>query len=416
MIDELYSTIFTDWREAKLPEVLSREIKLVPGDNLYVRKVTVVTGFRRAGKTYILFDLIRRLLEKNSKKDILYLNLEDERIPKKTEFLSKLIPAFVSYFGQKPKYLFLDEIQNIPGWSAWLRRMQDTENFEIFVTGSSSKLSSYEIPTEMRGRTWEKIVNPLTFKEFLVFKKIKTENKNELEFYFNEYLLWGGLPEIVLLSVEKKAETLQNYFDTCVKRDMIERYSVKKEELLKTVIKLLLNSSLMTVSRLYNQLKSIGFPSGKDTLVNYLSYITNAYFLSFMNFYTPKMMNQLMYPRKVYCVDNGFFTSLSTGFSKNTGRLFENWVFQNLKKTKKDIYYLKTKTGREVDFVILDGGKPDQLIQVCYDMSNLETAEREIDSLLSVGKKLHSNNLQIMTFIKPKFACPQNIKVVSPFD
>src|SRR3989344_7632215 len=116
-------------------------------------------------------------------------------------------------------------------WSVWLRRMMDQENLEIFVTGSSSKLSSYEIPTEMRGRTWEKTVHPLTLNEYLKFKNIESANENEKKFHFNDYLLWGGLPEIVLLETEKKLETLQNYFDTSVKRDMIERYSVKKEEL-----------------------------------------------------------------------------------------------------------------------------------------------------------------------------------------
>lgn len=416
MIDDIYRTIFANWQEFGIPKTLPREIKLETGKNKFVQKTTILTGFRRTGKTFILFELINRLLGTIPKKDILYLNFEDERIPKKTEFLSDLIPAYQIFFGQKPKYLLLDEIQTMPKWSIWLRRMMDTQGLEIFVTGSSSKLSSYEIPTEMRGRTWEKTVHPLTFNEYLKFKNIESANENEKKFYFNDYLLWGGLPEIVLLEKEKRVETLQNYFDTSVKRDMIERYSVKKEELLKTLIRLLINSTSMTVSRLYNNLKSIGFSSGKDTIVRYLSYISSAYFMSFLNYYSPKLINQLMYPRKVYCIDNGFITSLSTKFSKNIGHLFENWTYQSLKKTHSEIYYLKTKTGKEVDFAIMENNQPVRLIQACYDMSNFETAGREVNSLLQSGEKLGVKNLEIITLNKPGFPLPSQIRILSPFD
>lgn len=416
MITNVYRTIFTDWQEFGIPKAIPREIKLETGKNKFVKKVTVLTGFRRTGKTFVLFDLINRLLQTISRNEILYLNFEDERIPKKTEFLSGLIPAYQSFFGRKPEYLFLDEIQNMPEWSVWLRRMLDTQNLEIFVTGSSSKLSSYEIPTQMRGRTWEKPVSPLTFKEYLVFKNIDPVNENEREFHFNEYLLWGGLPEIVLLGTEKRVETLQNYFDTSVKRDMIERYSIRKEELMKTIIKLLINSTSMTVSRIHNSLKSIGYSTGKDTIVHYLSYISSAYFFNFLNYFSPKMLNQLMYPRKVYCIDNGFITSLSTGFSKNSGRLFENWAYQHLRKSHPDIYYLKSKTGREIDFAIMEDNKPVRLIQACYDLSDPDTSKREADSLLHLGKKLGVDHLQIITLIPPSFKTSPQIQISSPFE
>ena len=152
---DVIKTILLEWQERVLPEAKEREVKL---DNyLNTGHVIVVKGFRRVGKTFLLYHLIDRLLKKHTKKEVIHINFEDERIPLKKEFLTALLPAIKEINGQLPAYLFLDEVQVIPEWSRWLRRILDTVNMTIFVTGSSSKMSEREIPTELRGKVVDEI-------------------------------------------------------------------------------------------------------------------------------------------------------------------------------------------------------------------------------------------------------------------
>ncbi|MBM3209202.1 ATP-binding protein [Candidatus Shapirobacteria bacterium] len=366
----------------------------------------VITGFRRTGKTYLLFGLINELLQSYSRGEVIYLNFEDERLPQKVEILSQLLGETQAVFGQKPKFLFLDEIQNIPGWSKWVRRILDTEEIKIFLTGSSSKISSLELPTELRGRALEKRVSPLNFREFLRFKQAPLDfekipflesEQAKFDFLFDEFLLSGSLPEVVLGPPEKRDELLQSYFQTVVRKEIIERFKIKNEEALKTILRLLLNSTYFTVSKIYQQLKSLGLAVGKTTVNEYLSYIKSSYFLRDLLFYSASMLNQLQYPRKAYFVDNGFLTFLSTKFSKNYGRLFENFVFGELAKSYEEIFYYKDAAGYEADFVILEEGKAVTIYQVCYDLSDWETKEREVKALLRAGEKLDCRDLRLLT-------------------
>lgn len=405
---EILRTILYEWEQRELPYVIPRDYQLQQYLDLEVSKVLVVTGFRRVGKTYLLFDLIKQLLKSYSKKDVCYINFEDERIPIEAETLSNLLPVIQETWGQKPKYLFLDELQNMPNWSKWLRRIIDSEEIKIIVTGSSSKMSSFEIPTELRGRFFEVQVFPLSSAEFLRFKKKKIDfeklphlpsEQAKFNFLFEEYLVFGGLPEVVLLGeTGKKTELLQNYYQTVVRKEIVERFNVKNQESLKVLLRLLLNSSHYTVSRFYNSLKSLNQKIGKTTLNNYLSYIESSYFLKPLFYFSPSLKNQLQYPRKSYFIDNGFVSSLSTKFSKNYGRLFENFVFWQLfKKYKEEIFYYKDRLGREVDFVIFKNNRPEILVQASWDVSDFETREREERALLALGKSLKCEKLFIAT-------------------
>jgi predicted AAA+ superfamily ATPase len=406
-MEAILKTILAEWRERNLPEIIKRDIDIpLPPVIKLIRKATVVTGFRRTGKTYLLFALIKKLLQRYSKEEVVYLNFEDERIPQRTEVLTSLIPVCQAFFGKKPKFLFLDEIQNIPLWSKWVRRILDNQDIHLFLSGSSSKLSSLEIPTELGGRSWEIKVYPLNFREFLRFKgfyfnlkeiNYSEDKKAQINHYFDEYLFYGGLPEVALTPKEKKIELLQNYFQTVIKREIIDRYQIKNELLIKTILKLLLNSSYFTLSKLFNSLKSLGFKVGKTTLNNYLEHIESSYFLYSLFFYSPSVKNQLFYPRKPYFIDNGFITALSTKFSKNYGRLLENLVFWDFKKEGEEVFYYKDEKNNEVDFVLLEDQKVKGLYQVCFDLSDFETQEREIKSLLKAGKKLNCQNLNVIT-------------------
>lgn len=407
-MEEILKTILYEWKERKLPETIRREKDLKGYLQIKPQKIIVVTGFRRVGKTYLIFQLIKELLKKKDREEIVYINFEDERIPLRTKVLTDLIPVIKQIFQKLPEILFLDEIQEIPGWNKWVRRIYDQERVKMFVTGSSSKMSSREIPTELRGRCLEIKIFPLSFKEFLRFKNIEidfkavpySENEKVKAFKaLEEYLFYGGMPEVVLALRERKIEILQGYYQTVIRRDIVQRFKIKNEEGLKALLLLLINSTSYSVTKLYNTLKSLNYKIGKTTLLHYLSYVENSYFAESVPIFSYKAKNQLQYPRKVYFVDNGFITALSTKFSRNFGRLYENLVFQELKRRSNyqtEIFYWKNRTGREVDFALRDQFKIKELIQVCYEINDPPTKEREIKSLLRASKELKCNNLTVI--------------------
>ena len=408
----MYSTIRTilqSWFERKLPETIERDIDLSTYVHMTPRKIIAITGFRRVGKTYLLFQLIKELLKEMDRKEIIYVNFDDERIPETQEFLTELIPV-IKELSPDVRFLFLDEVQEISGWSKWLRRIYDNEGFEIFVTGSSSKMSSREIPTELRGRALEIRVFPLSFREFLRFKSETVDFENieysenemaKLRRLMNEYLYYGGMPEVVLSPEAIKLDILQHYYATVVRRDILERYSIKKEEGMKALLRLLLNSTQYSVSKLYNTMKSMGYEIGKSTLQSYLAHIESSYFMHSVSIFSPKVKDQLQYPRKIYFIDNGFISALSTKFSKNMGRLYENAVAVELMRrytgVEQEIHYWKDSNGKEVDFVIKDGMDVKELIQVSYSMDDPETRKRELSSLSKASKELGCDKLTVIT-------------------
>lgn len=404
-MDKIIKTILAEWKGKNIPVVIPREINLQEYLTMKINKIIVLNGFRRVGKTYILYGLINELLQSKSREEVVHINFEDERIPLKTEFLSGLLPAADEIFNKKIKYLFLDELHNIPNWSKWLRRIYDNQDMRIFVSGSSSRMSEEEIPTELRGRFLEVKVFPLSFREFLKFKKLdfdfrildySEKEKPLILKALTEYLIYGGLPEVTLIDENKKFELAQSYYSTVIKRDIVERYNVKNEGSLKALLKLLLDSKEYSVSKSYNNLKSLGYEIGKSTLQKYISYIENSYFAFSLPIFSYKIKDQIQYPKKVYFIDNVFINSISTKFLNNFARLYENIVAIELKRRKRECYYWKNREKEEVDFIIKDDIRISQLIQVCYDITDPDTKKREIRALLRASKDLKCNNLLII--------------------
>jgi predicted AAA+ superfamily ATPase len=303
-MDRTIKTILYEWQKKKLPEIIERDIDFLRYTKMKPIKIIVITGFRRVGKTYAVFNLIKNLLKEKTREEIIYINFEDERIPMRTEFLTSLIPVIRQLFDREIQFLFLDEIQNIPDWSKWLRRVYDSEGIRIFVSGSSSKMSGQEIPTELRGRFLQIKIFPLSFKEFLRFKNLEfdlksinylADEKAKLLRVLNEYLRFGALPEIVLADEDDKIEIAHSYFQTVVRRDIMERYRIKNEETLKALLRLLLNSTSYSISKIHNVLKSLNFGIGKATLQRYMFYIENSYLIFSLPIFSHKIKDQMQY-------------------------------------------------------------------------------------------------------------------------
>lgn len=378
-----------------------------------LNKIISFIGVRRSGKTSYLYQIMDYLLNKKniSKKNLVYINFEDDRLYPLNggEFNSIIdnIENIIDYDKSQNVYLFLDEIQNIPNWSRWLRRVQDTKNnFKIFITGSSSKLLSREIATELAGRTISLEVYPLTFKEYLDFKEIKinlqtinySNHKSSLLKEFNQYLIGGGFPEI-LQEHENSDLVLQSYFESIFFRDLVERYNIKSINMFSDFLKLLINntSGIVSLSKMENILKSIGHKVSKSTLSEYLNYAQEVYFIFTLQVFSYKIKDQLIYPKKIYSIDNGLNNAISLKFSNNFGALLENLVFLELKRKNKEMFYFLTKEGLEVDFLIKDNLEFSQLIQVSMSLKEENTKKREFKSLTKAMNELNLNEGLILT-------------------
>jgi predicted AAA+ superfamily ATPase len=329
-----------------------------------------------------------------------YFNFEDERLPESTEVLTQLLYAVEELYPEKPSIFFLDEIHVIPDWGKFLRRIMD-KGYKVFVTGSSSKLGLKEIPTELRGRTRNYGIFPLDFQEYLRFKNVPYHDLDshleaEINRILDEYLVYGGFPEIFDAGYLERKEVIQEYYRTLVQRDLIERFNIKEEALLRATLKLLLNSLTISISKLTKTLKSIGFRCSKNTISNYLSYMSQSFFLIQAIYYSRNVKDQMQYPRKVYFIDNGFLKYLSLNPDK--GRSLENLVAIELNRRGYDLFYWKNQKGEEVDFVIMENDTVSGLTQVCYNMTIEDTREREIRALIKAMKHFGLDSGTILTF------------------
>jgi len=398
-----------EWQDLWTPEYKERSIdySMLSGG---VRKVILFTGCRRVGKTYMMFQVIDHYKKemKIDRNDIVYINFEDERIERAKTTLTSFLPLLIELYGERDFHLFLDEIHHIPDWSRWVRRIYDRfKNIHIYLSSSSSKLSNKEIPGTMRGRTIGYEVFPLSFIEFLSFhdydltdpKHLSEVKKARIFGYLNEYLTYGGFPEVVLeKDIRKKRTIVQDYFKTIIALDICERYNVKNHTLMHNYIKLLLNSPFFSINKIYNTLRSLGIKVGKDTIIRYSQYVEDIYFSYFIPIFSYKIKDRMQYQRKVYFIDNAFISQISTQFSDNKGRLMENLVGLELIKKygKENIFYWHDRSGNEVDFVIVEGLVVLKLIQVCYDIFSKDTKKREIKSLIKCADEIKCSNLIVI--------------------
>ena len=409
---DVFKLLINDFFEKEL-KVKKRDIKISLNSN----KIVSIVGVRRSGKTYILFDLINSLREKIDRKNIIYINFEDDRLfGLKGNDLGLLIDAYFEMYPKKRDekiYLFLDEIQEIEGWEKFVRRIYDTLNIQIFLTGSSAKMLSKEIASSLRGRSITYEIFPLSFKEYLDFKEIEINlySSKSLSFiknYFEKYLKEGGFPEIVFEEDEDiKAKILRDYVDLIVYRDIIERYNIKNLSLLKFIIKYSFSNpaTLLSFNKLYNELKTLGYKLSKDTLFDYFEYLNDAYTLFLTPIFRSSVKEENRNPKKLFIVDNGFNYIFNTSFSPDYSKLYENLVFLHLRRKYQEIYYFKEK--QEVDFFV---PQDKLLINVSYKINNEKTLKREINALKEAMEKLKIKESFLITNEIEKEI--ENIKII----
>jgi len=364
--------------------------------------IKVAVGMRRSGKTYFLFQTIRKLLSEGLPKSrVLYLNFEDDRIlPIDHKAMGKMIDAWYTLYPDNHNhccYLFLDEVQNVNGWPVVLRRFLDTKNIQIYVTGSSAKLLSKEIASSLRGRSLAIEILPYSYEEFLVAhhyefppkpfgKKVLDHHRS----YLLEYFRIGGFPGIQSMPANEQLETLQNYVETVIFRDIVERHQIANVALLKYFINFLLKnvSSRFSINKFYNDIKSQGHKAAKDTLYSYLAYLEDAFLIFAVPIFTESLRHMQTTPKKIYGIDNGLIAANTFNLSDNIGKLLENQVYLDLRRQGKKIFYYQTSDGYEVDFVTQDLKGKHEILQVAWDATDPLTREREERALRQAEKEL----------------------------
>lgn len=405
MIKKAFKEIITDSQERKYDYVFERDIDFP----LISNKIISFIGVRRSGKTHIMYNAINRLRKEFPLENIVHINFEDDRIfPVELADLSLLPEAYYELFPEKKHekvFFFFDEIQNVENWEKFVRRIYDTENCQVFISGSSSKLLSSEIATSLRGRTLTFEVFPLSFSEFLRFKQIEiniysSESKAQIVHSFQKYLKYGGFPELIFNQERFARKTLQEYIDLIIYKDLIERYNIKNHYLMKYLVKYCFTniSTLLSFNKLYNELKSQGLKLSKDSLHNYLEYLQEAYTVFTMPVYSRSLSKQTNNPKKIYSIDTGFKTAYS--ISEDIGNKFENLVYLKLRRQTTDLFYWKAT--QEVDFIYIKN-EETKLINVSYDLNSLQTFKREINGLQEAMEKLNLEKSVLITSEKEEF-------------
>lgn len=366
------------------------------------KEIIVANGIRRCGKSTILMQYCKNLINLGVKKnDILIINFEDPRFRELSlDLLNKIYETYLTVINpSKEHYVILDEIQSVNEWEKFARFLYENKKINVFVTGSNSKLLSSEFSSVLTGRHLDIHIEPLSFNEFLVFKKIFinseqeiTAKRHELKRALAEYIKWGGFPKVVLSKEEKdKKELLDTYFKDILIKDIVIRNRLKNPEKIEELAKYYMTniSSVHSLNKIKNMLGI-----SLESVQRFSYYLSEVFLLSFVPKFSWKKKEQILNPKKVYCSDIGIRNTVSFLFKEDYGRIAENLVYNKLMQDGYEVFYWKNKN--ELDFIIKDN-KKIEAIQVCWNIGNVETKEREMQGLLEACKELKLTNGLIIT-------------------
>ena len=406
MIDML-KEIILDFQDVPLITGVTRHVEVTPVQG----KATVCIGVRRSGKSTFMFQIMQRLLDNGApRQNILYLNFFDDRLHSlQHNGLGGILEAYFSLYPEKKNaekvYCFFDEIQVISGWEPFVDRLMRTERCEVYITGSSAQMLSREIATQMRGRalSWEMF--PFSFREFLDFKGVdgdsplSTRKRLLVQKAFEEYWETGAFPEVAGLDRLLRIKTHQEYWGAMLLRDLVERHDISHPRAVTDLAHRLVDNtaSLYSVNNLTAYLKSLGHKAPKSAVSNYLEWFEDAYILFTVRIFDASLARANTNPKKIYCIDHALVTSISSCILVNSRHLLENLVFTALRRVTPYIFYFKSKSGREVDFIAQRQDRSRMLVQVCESLVNSQTRKREISALNEAMAELKLTSGTIVT-------------------
>jgi predicted AAA+ superfamily ATPase len=411
-----------------LPEATPRRVL---GTIAFPGKVTAVIGMRRAGKTTFLHQVRGERLERGVPQERLpYINFEDERLAGFQ--MQNLDLLNVEYYRQYPAargrdvvtWCF-DEIQVVPGWERFTRRLLDSEKVEMFVSGSSAALLSREVATSMRGRGWEVVIHPFSFEEFLRHRGIEVPEhpsrmvggaRSRVESSLHDYLGIGGFPEVQRLDVVERQRLLSAYVDVAILRDVVERHGVSNVAGVRWLVRHLLSNPAgkFSAEKFHGALKSQGIAISRDTVHEILGYLEDCFLVRTVWVEADSERRRMVNPRKAYPVDTGLIPLFDWSGRANLGHALETVVMIELERRRCRMTYVRTADGFEVDFLARSTPGNDQLIQVAADLDSPQTREREVRALLAAAAEHPRASLHLIT-LTPETAreIPDRISVHS---
>jgi len=369
--------IIIDQNQINLPDIfiprnIHDELKLLQKS----KQILVITGIRRSGKSTLLQEIRDHAKEKKY-----YFNFDDDRLSNfALADFELLLELFIELYGVE-KTVYFDEVQNIPEWERFIRRIHD-QGYKIYITGSNATMFSQELGTRLTGRYIKIELYPFSFREYVNWQKPELLNgaqltsmqKAQLRNLFTKFYKNGGFPEFLLL---KNKAYLQNLFESILYRDIIVRFSVSERAIKELAVFLASNiSSNIT----YNSLrKGLGLASA-TTVADYCSHLSNSYLCFLISRFSYSLKEQIHYAKKVYFIDHALAKTIGFRSSDDQGKTLENIVFLELKRDSCEIYFHKQKY--ECDFVLKQGTKIAAVLQVCVSLQDESTKERELKGLV----------------------------------
>ncbi len=344
---------------------------------LDVPEIKIIEGARRVGKSTLLYQVIHHVLQTSA--HVLYINFEDEIL--KQYSLAEVVYCYLEH--GKIDYLFVDEIQNCTDWVSFIRKIYDRREIsQLWVSGSNSSLIKQEYATLLTGRNLPIHIYPLSFHEFLAFKSnpyislpVSSIQEIELRKLFSEYMEFGAFPAVANRNVLKK-ELLLAYFDDFIYKDIVSRYKINAIKLKEMAIYLATNASKSFSYRNIATLLNCHI----NTVTDYLGYMKQAFLFEELYKFDYSLQKQFITDKKIYCLDTGLAAAVSFRFSEDKGRILENIVYCELRRLKQTIYFHKNIT--ECDFIIKKELDIVAAIQVCVNLADPGTKQREINGLI----------------------------------
>jgi hypothetical protein len=392
------------------PAITRRDVRL----SAIPHKARAVIGMRRSGKTSFLHQVLADRLAAGVPRAVLVpFNFEDERLAGLQA--SQLHWILEEYYvrvpelrGRRPVTFFFDEIQSVPGWETFVRRILDEELAEVFVSGSSARMLSREVATSLRGRATETVIFPFSFRESLRHRGAEPDERpalyakakrSALERAFRDYLVAGGFPEAQGLAAADQVELLQGYVDVCILRDVVERHGVTNVVALRRLVRHLLSAPAapFSVHKFTNDLRSQGVAISKDLVHEMLAHLQDAFLVRVVSMATSSERQRNVNPRKVYPVDPGLIPAFDRSGKANTGHALETAVLVELERRGGEVAYIRTPEGHEVDFLWTARDGKRRLVQVADDLTARETRDREFGALESARPQHRGASALLLT-------------------
>ena len=415
--------LFSDFYETPMPEMTPRRVAIpeVP------RCATVVLGMRRTGKTFLLYQRMNELLDSGIPKDrMLHVNFEDDRLMDMTADDLKYVPEV--YYQMFPEnhgklcYFFFDEIQNVQHWESFVRRMVDTPNVQVYLSGSSAKLLSKEVATAMRGRSLEIENMPFSFEEFLLYhqvfreipRNVSSSSRSKLRNAVEQYFSIGGMPAVQDVTDTIRASMLQGYVNTVIYRDVVERHNIPNSQALKYTMQMVFNNPArqLSVRKIADTLQSQQIATSRESVADYLDWLADAYLVHKLELHSESAVRRRTNPGKYYLNDVGIVRAMRIKHALDLGPLLENLVYLQLRRQGFQMEYVNTADGSEVDFIAFHPMQNDyRLVQVCFDMENQATFEREVSALREASDALGVKDCRIVTW-DDEGVLPDGIRIV----